>query len=88
MVGHDDVLRAARLMRIRAGDPDVLESKVGAMLEYFETLDSAGYADEEMVHPEAGLEDLREDEHVPYGGPPPADPDRFRDGYLRAPRMP
>ena len=69
----------AAMMRITIDDKAEYVEKVQKMLDYFQTLDSAGVGDEAILAQEVTPAELRADEHHPY--------DIGMEGPVRAPRL-
>ena len=84
MADIEEIADMARMMRIPIDDEAQYQRKVRRMLEYFGMLDSAGVDGEDMTMREVGLDELREDIHVPYTGDIRGG-ERDPRGHVRAP---
>ena len=57
------------------------------MISYFDILDSAGVESEEISMPEIPIEQLRSDEHIPFGDKLIEKMNHYKGTFVRAPKM-
>lgn len=85
MVSKDEITQVASMMRLDISDKDDYIKKVQDMLDYFDTLDSAGVEDETIMTQHIAISQLRPDIHTPH------DTIKLKSenerGYLKAPRL-
>lgn len=74
-------------MRIETDNHHEYVDKVHAMIDYFAILDSAGVESEEISMRETCVSCLREDEHAPFDGKLIEKLNRYKENYVRAPKM-
>ena len=63
MVESEEIMRVAKLMRIRIDDEKEHVKRVQKILEYFDTLDAANVESENLESNSMSVEDLRDDVH-------------------------
>ena len=61
MVESEEIMRVAKLMRIRIDDEKEHVKRVQKILEYFDTLDAANVESENLESNSMSVEDLRDD---------------------------
>ena len=87
MVSEEEIERVAKLMRIEVDDHSIHVAKVKKMIEYFDILDQAGVESEEIDVQETSVSNLRKDEHFPYDGKLIESLKKYKENYVRAPKM-
>ena len=87
LVSKEEIERVAKLMRIEVDDHVVHIDRVQKMIEYFDILDKAGIESEELIVQEQNFDDLRKDEHIPYGEKLIDKLKNYKNSYVRAPKM-
>ena len=68
MVESEEIMRVAKLMRIRIDDEKEHVKRVQKILEYFDTLDAANVESENLESNSMSVEDLRDDVHSKFKG--------------------
>ena len=66
MVTVEEIEHVSKLMKIDVDDHSEYLEKVQTMISYFDILDSAGVESEEISMPEIPIEQLRNDEYIPF----------------------
>ena len=66
MVTVEEIEHVSKLMKIDVDDHSEYLEKVQTMISYFDILDSAGVESEEISMPEIPIEQLRDDEYIPF----------------------
>ena len=74
-------------MRIEMDDHVVHIDRVQKMIEYFDILDKAGVESEDVVVQEQTIDNLREDEYIPYDQKLIEKIKNYKEKYVRAPKM-
>ena len=87
MVTKEEIEHVSKLMRIEVDDHVVHIDRVQKMIEYFDILDKAGVESEELIVQEQGVENLREDKFIPYDKKIIDGLKKYKDSYIRAPKM-
>lgn len=87
MVSKEEIERVAKLMRIEVDDHVVHIDRVKKMIEYFDILDKANVDSDELIVNEQSIENLREDTHIPYDEKLIEYLKKYKDSYVRAPKM-
>jgi len=87
MVTTEEIERVSKLMRIDVDDHREYIDKVHAMIEFFDVLDSAGVASEEISMHEIPISNLRKDEHIPFEDKLIEKINHYKGTYVRAPKM-
>ena len=87
MVTEEEIEHVSKLMKIEIDNHTEYVDKVHAMIDYFDILDSAGVEDEEISMQEIPLENLREDEHIPFDEKLIEKLNNYKGTYVRAPKM-
>lgn len=87
MVTKEEITRVAKLMRIEITDHDEHIEKVEKMIKYFDILDQAGVEDEEIDMRKVSVEELRDDVHIPFDDELLQYIKRYKEKYVRAPKM-
>lgn len=87
LVTREEIEKVAKLMRIELDDHTVHIDRVQKMIEYFDILDKAGIESEEFDVQEKSINELREDEHIPYDEKLIEKLKSFKGTYVRAPKM-
>ncbi len=92
-LSKEDVLKLARLSRLRLGDDEVekMRTELSSILEYVETLDGADTAGLEPTYQVSGLTDVMREDVVKDYGYTAADllknVPRTRDGYIEVEKI-
>ncbi len=87
MVTKEEIESVAKLMRIEVDDHVVHIDRVQKMIEYFDILDKAGVESEELIVQEQTVDNLREDEYIPYDQKLIEKIKNYKNTYVRAPKM-
>ncbi len=87
MVTVEEIEHVSKLMKIDVDDHSEYLDKVKKMISYFDILDSAGVESEEISMPEISIEDLRNDEYIPFEGKLIEMMNHYKGTYVRAPKM-
>ena len=87
LVSREEIEKVAKLMRIELDDHTVHIDRVQKMIEYFDILDKAGIESEEFDVQEKSINELREDEYIPFDEKLIEMLKSFRENYVRAPKM-
>ena len=87
MVSKEEIEHVAKLMRIEVDDHVVHIDRVQKMIAYFDILDKANVESEELIVKEQMVENLREDKHIPYDDKLIEQLKKYKDSYVRAPKM-
>ena len=87
MVTKDDIEHVAKLMRIDIDNVDEYYERIQTILNYFDILDNADIASEEIPIHEVSVSELRDDKHVPFEYSLSSSLKTYKDGYVRAPKM-
>ena len=61
--------------------------RVQKMIEYFDILDKAGVESEDVVVQEQTMDNLRDDEYIPYDQKLIEKIKNYKEKYVRAPKM-
>lgn len=87
MVTKEEIEHIAKLMRIELDDHTVHIDRVQKMIQYFDILDRANVASEELDVQEMPLEALREDKHYPFEEKLIDKLNNYKGKFVRAPKM-
>ena len=87
MVTVEEIEHISKLMKIDVDDHSEYLEKVKKMISYFDILDSAGVESEEISMPEISIEDLRNDEYIPFEDKLIEMMNHYKGTYVRAPKM-
>ena len=87
MVTVEEIEHVSKLMKIDVDDHSEYLDKVKKMISYFDILDSAGVESEEISMPEISIEDLRNDEYIPFEDKLIEKMNHYKGAYVRAPKM-
>jgi aspartyl-tRNA(Asn)/glutamyl-tRNA(Gln) amidotransferase subunit C len=87
MVTVEEIEHVSKLMKIDVDDHSEYLEKVQTMISYFDILDSAGVESEEIFMPEIPIEQLRNDEHIPFGDKLIEKMNHYKGTFVRAPKM-
>ncbi len=87
MVSKEEIEHVAKLMRIEVDDHVVHIDRVQKMIAYFDILDKANVESEELIVKDQTVNNLREDEHIPYDDNLLKHLKNYKDSYIRAPKM-
>lgn len=85
----EEIEKIAKMMRIEL-DPSTHDEhveRVKQCIHYFELLDKADVEDEEIVKNQTEPQNLRKDEHIPYGQDLLNYLKHYKNGYIRAPNL-
>ena len=86
MVTAEEIERVSKLMKIDVDDHTEYLEKVQTMINYFDILDSAGVESEEISMPEIPIEELRNDEYIPFEEKLIEKMKHYRGTYVHAPK--
>jgi len=87
MVTVEEIEHVSKLMKIDVDDHSEYLEKVKKMISYFDILDSAGVESEEISMPEISIEDLRNDEYIPFEDKLIEKMNHYKGTYVHAPKM-
>lgn len=87
MVESEEIMRVAKLMRIRIDDEKEHVKRVQKVLEYFDTLDAANVESENLESNSMSVEDLRDDVHSKFKGSLIDQIKNYQGTHVRAPKM-
>ncbi len=87
MVSKEEIEHVAKLMRIEVDDHIVHIDRIQKMIAYFDILDKANVESEELIVKDQTVDNLREDTHVPYADKLIEYLKKYKDSYVRAPKM-
>jgi len=87
MVSKEEIEHVAKLMRIEVDDHIVHIDRVQKMIAYFDILDKANVESEDLIVKDQAIDNLREDVHVPYDDKLIEYLKKYKDSYVRAPKM-
>lgn len=87
MVTVEEIEHVSKLMKIDVDDHSEYLDKVKKMISYFDILDSAGVESEEISMSEISIEDLRNDEYIPFEDKLIEKMNHYKGTYVRAPKM-
>ena len=87
MVSEEEVEHVSKLMKIDIDDHKEYVDKVRTMIGYFDILDSAGVESEEISMQEISIDNLREDEYIPFNEKLIEKLNHYKGTYVRAPKM-
>jgi len=87
MVSKEEIEHVAKLMRIEVDDHIVHIDRVQKMIAYFDILDKANVESEDLIVKEQTIDNLREDTHIPYDENLLKYLKKYKDSYIRAPKM-
>jgi aspartyl-tRNA(Asn)/glutamyl-tRNA(Gln) amidotransferase subunit C len=87
MVTVEEIEHVSKLMKIDVDDHSEYLEKVKKMISYFDILDSAAVESEEISMSEISIEDLRNDEYIPFEDKLIEKMNHYKGTYVRAPKM-
>ncbi|MEO9308818.1 MAG: hypothetical protein ABI337_00815 [Nitrososphaera sp.] len=87
MVTKQDIEHVSKLMRIEIEDPGDYFERIQKILNYFDTLDKADIATEEIPVQEISIDELREDKYRPFESKLISQLKHYKENYIRAPKM-
>ena len=87
MVSKEEIEHVAKLMRIEVDDHIVHIDRVQKMIAYFDILDKANVESEDLIVKEQTIDNLREDNYIPYEDKLLNYLKKYKDSYVRAPKM-
>ena len=87
MVTIEEIAHVSKLMKIDVDNHSEYLEKVQTMISYFDILDSAGVESEEISMSEIPIEELRNDEYIPFGEKLIEKINHYKGTYVRAPKM-
>ncbi|GBF24797.1 hypothetical protein MnTg01_01139 [archaeon MnTg01] len=87
MVSKEEIEHVAKLMRIEIDDHVVHIDRVQKMITYFDILDKANVESEELIVKDQTIDNLRDDEYIPYDDKLLKYLKNYKDSYIRAPKM-
>ena len=87
MVTVEEIEHVSKLMKIDVDDHSEYLEKVKKMISYFDILDSAGVESDEISMSEISIEDLRNDEYIPFEDKLIEKMNHYKGTYVRAPKM-
>ena len=87
MVSEEEIEHVSKLMKIDIDNHKEYVDKVQTMISYFDILDSAGVESEEISMQELSIDNLREDEYIPFNEKLIEKLNHYKGTYVRAPKM-
>lgn len=87
MVSKEEIEHVAKLMRIEVDDHIVHIDRVQKMIAYFDILDKANVESEDLIVKEQTIDNLRDDNYIPYEDKLLNYLKKYKDSYVRAPKM-
>lgn len=87
MITRSDIERVAKIMRIEIDDLDQYLEQTQKILNYFDSLDEADVASEELIMHEVPIDKLRDDVHTPHESRLIEHLKNYKGRYIRAPKM-
>jgi aspartyl-tRNA(Asn)/glutamyl-tRNA(Gln) amidotransferase subunit C len=87
MVSKEEIEHVAKLMRIEVDDHIVHIDRVQKMIAYFDILDKANVESEDLIVKEQTIDNLREDNYIPYEDKLLNYLKKYKDSYIRSPKM-
>lgn len=87
MVTKEDIEHVAKLMRIEIDDAGEYFERIQKIMNYFDILDKADIASEEIPVQEVTIGQLREDEYIPFETKLITDLKNYKGTFVRAPKM-
>ena len=87
MVSEEEIEHVSKLMKIDIDNHNEYVDKVQTMISYFDILDSAGVESEEISMQELSIDNLREDEYIPFNEKLIEKLNHYKGTYVRAPKM-
>ena len=87
MVDKKVIEHLSDLIKIEIKDPQKFILQVEQILNYFERLDKVDISTEDLLRQELTLDDLREDEFIPYEENLIEKLKKTRENFVRAPKM-
>ncbi|MEM3144195.1 MAG: Asp-tRNA(Asn)/Glu-tRNA(Gln) amidotransferase subunit GatC [Candidatus Nitrosotenuis sp.] len=87
MITTEDIQRIAKLMRIDIDDVEQYLVQTQKILQYFDSLDKANTESEDLIIHETTINDLREDQYIPFDEKLIEHIKSYKGRYVRAPKM-
>jgi aspartyl-tRNA(Asn)/glutamyl-tRNA(Gln) amidotransferase subunit C len=87
LVTKEEIQNIAKLMRIDIENSDEYFERVQKVLSYFDILDKADIKEEEIPVQEVSIENLREDQYIPFDDKLIQQLKNYKGRYIRAPKM-
>ncbi len=87
MVESEEIMRVAKLMRIRIDDETEHIKRVKKILGYFDTLDAANVESENLESNSVNVENLRDDVYSKFEGSLIDEIKNYQGTHVRAPKM-
>lgn len=87
MVTKEAIEHVAKLMKIELENEEQYIERVQKMMQYFDLLDDAPIEGQELAVNEKDFEDLRNDEYKEYPIRLIDQLKRYKENYIRAPKM-
>lgn len=87
MITVEDIQRVAKLMRMDIDNVEQYLVQTQKILHYFDSLDKANTESEEMITQETAINDLREDQYIPFDEKLIERVKSYKGRYVRAPKM-
>ena len=87
MVTEEEIAHVAKLMKIELEDHSEHVKRVQKMLEYFDILDEANVASEEIKPLETDIDKLRDDRYVQYDKKLLKFLKTYKEKYVKAPKL-
>ncbi|MEW6043565.1 MAG: Asp-tRNA(Asn)/Glu-tRNA(Gln) amidotransferase subunit GatC [Thermoproteota archaeon] len=87
LVTKEDIEHVAKLMRIEIDNSDEYFERIQKILNYFDTLDEADIESEDIPVQEVAISELREDKYIPFETKLISELKRYKENYIRAPKM-
>jgi len=87
LVTEEEIAHVAKLMKIELEDHSEHVKRVQKMLEYFDILDEANVASEEIKPLETDIDKLRDDRYVQYDKKLLKFLKTYKEKYVKAPKL-
>ena len=87
MVKREEIVHAANLIKIDLEDHEKYIEQVGKILDYFDVLDKASAESEVFVAQEISLDNLRDDQYVPFDEKLISQLKNYKGSFVKAPKM-
>jgi len=83
----EDIERIANMMRIDIDDAESHLERMQKILDYFDNLDKADVESEDISTHEVTIDELREDEYIPFESRLIDQMKNYKGTFVRAPKM-
>ncbi len=87
LVTKEDIEHVAKLMRIDIDNTDEYFERIQKIMNYFDILDKVDIESEEIPVQEVTINELREDEYIPFESKLITNLKNYKGTFVRAPKM-